>query len=228
MDKILIPVLIVAGIGLLAGIILAVASAIMAVPKDEKAEAILEVLPGANCGACGFSGCSGYAAALSKGEAQPGLCSPGGEACAKACAECLARATLPSRKRRRLSTAWATMTAPATKCATTASIAAPHLPCLPAVSPAAATAAWAWATAPPCANTAQSTSATAWRQSTPQVPRLRKMHRCMSEGLISFVPLKKQAVVRCSNCDKGAETMKVCKVGCIGCGKCMKRAKWAP
>lgn len=55
-----------------------------------------------------------------------------------------------------------------------------------------------------------------------KVPRLRKMHRCMSEGLISFVPLKKQAVVRCSNCDKGAETMKVCKVGCIGCGKCMK------
>ena len=42
------------------------------------------------------------------------------------------------------------------------------------------------------------------------------------KGLISFVPLKKQAVVRCSNCDKGAETMKVCKVGCIGCGKCMK------
>ena len=46
MDKILIPVLIVAGIGLLAGIILAVASVVMAVPKDEKAEAILEVLPG--------------------------------------------------------------------------------------------------------------------------------------------------------------------------------------
>ena len=35
MDKILIPVLIVAGIGLLAGIILAVASAIMAVPKED-------------------------------------------------------------------------------------------------------------------------------------------------------------------------------------------------
>ena len=37
-----------------------------------------------------------------------------------------------------------------------------------------------------------------------------------------YLPLKKQAVVRCSNCDKGAETMKVCKVGCIGCGKCVK------
>ena len=79
---ILFPVLLVAGIGLIAGLILAVASIIMAVPKDETAEAILEVLPGANCGACGFSGCSGYAQALAKGEAKPGLCSPGGQECA--------------------------------------------------------------------------------------------------------------------------------------------------
>ena len=42
------------------------------------------------------------------------------------------------------------------------------------------------------------------------------------KGLISFVPLKKQAVVRCANCDKGAATTKVCKVGCIGCMKCVK------
>lgn len=75
---ILFPVLLVAGIGLIAGLILAVASILMAVPKDETAEAILEVLPGANCGACGFSGCSGYAQALAKGEAKPGLCAPGG------------------------------------------------------------------------------------------------------------------------------------------------------
>ena len=78
MNAILLPVAIVAGIGLLAGLGLAIASIVMAVPKDEKAEAVLEVLPGANCGACGYSGCSGYAAALAKGEAQPGLCSPAG------------------------------------------------------------------------------------------------------------------------------------------------------
>ena len=59
MNEILIPVLLVAGIGLVAGLGLAVASIVMAVPKDEKAEEILAVLPGANCGACGFSGCSG-------------------------------------------------------------------------------------------------------------------------------------------------------------------------
>ena len=42
------------------------------------------------------------------------------------------------------------------------------------------------------------------------------------KGLISFVPLKAQAVVRCSNCDKGAVTNKVCNIGCIGCGKCVR------
>ena len=87
--EILTPILIVGIIGLLAGVILAVASIVMAVPKDEKAEALEEVLPGANCGACGFSGCPGYAAAMAKGEAQPGLCSPGGAEVAQKCAEIL-------------------------------------------------------------------------------------------------------------------------------------------
>ena len=69
------------------GLGLAIASIVLAVPKDEKAEEILEVLPGANCGACGFSGCSGYAAALSKGEAAPNLCAPGGADVVQAIAE---------------------------------------------------------------------------------------------------------------------------------------------
>ena len=49
--EILIAVAIVAGIGLLLGLGLAIASIVLAVPKDEKAEAIEEILPGANCGA---------------------------------------------------------------------------------------------------------------------------------------------------------------------------------
>ena len=87
--EILTPILIVGIIGLLAGVILAVASIVMAVPKDEKAEALEEILPGANCGACGYSGGPGYAAAMAKGEAKPGLCSPGGAEVAQKCAELL-------------------------------------------------------------------------------------------------------------------------------------------
>ena len=57
MGSVLTAVLIVGIIGLVCGIALAVASIVLAVPVDEKAEAITEMLPGANCGACGFSGC---------------------------------------------------------------------------------------------------------------------------------------------------------------------------
>ena len=37
---------------------------------------------GANCGACGFPGCDGYAAAVADGKAEVGACAVGGPACA--------------------------------------------------------------------------------------------------------------------------------------------------
>ena len=86
---VLIAVAVVGMIGALAGVGLSIASVKLAVPRDEKAEAIEELLPGANCGACGFSGCSGYAAALAKGEAKPNLCAPGGADVAKSVATVL-------------------------------------------------------------------------------------------------------------------------------------------
>lgn len=86
---ILLPVIIVAIIGFIAAVGLALASKFMAVPTDEKQEKIREALPGANCGACGFSGCDGFAAALAKGEAKPNACTAGGVATAKAISEIL-------------------------------------------------------------------------------------------------------------------------------------------
>ena len=76
--EIFIPIAIVVGIGLVLGLVLAIAAIILHVPIDERVEAVTEVLPGANCGACGYSGCSGYATALCEGDADNGLCAPGG------------------------------------------------------------------------------------------------------------------------------------------------------
>ncbi len=76
--KILLPVLIFIGLGLLMGALLALASKLFAVKKDDKAEAIKECLPGANCGGCGYSGCDAYAAAVSAGDAPVNKCSVGG------------------------------------------------------------------------------------------------------------------------------------------------------
>jgi len=65
---ILIPVLIVAAIGLIAGAGLTLAAKLMYVSVDEKVASIREKLPGANCGACGYAGCDDYANALVHGE----------------------------------------------------------------------------------------------------------------------------------------------------------------
>ena len=86
---ILLPVIIVAVIGLIAAIGLALASKFMAVEVDETESKIREALPGANCGACGYSGCDGYAAALAKGEAKPDGCTAGGASTASAISEIL-------------------------------------------------------------------------------------------------------------------------------------------
>ena len=73
------PVGIVAGIGLVAGVVLVLAAKYMAVSEDEKYELIRALLPGANCGACGFAGCDDYAAKLAAGDVPANLCVPGGD-----------------------------------------------------------------------------------------------------------------------------------------------------
>ena len=77
---ILIPVLALLGIGLVAAVILTVSSAFFGVKEDERIQAVRDALPGANCGACGFSGCDGYAKALCEGKTtETNLCVPGGD-----------------------------------------------------------------------------------------------------------------------------------------------------
>ncbi|MDD6159926.1 MAG: RnfABCDGE type electron transport complex subunit B [Oscillospiraceae bacterium] len=82
--SILIPVIAVTVIGLICAVMLVVASKFMAVKEDETFINIRNCLPGANCGACGYAGCDGYAHALADGTAAAtNLCVPGADACAK-------------------------------------------------------------------------------------------------------------------------------------------------
>jgi hypothetical protein len=57
--------LIVLGLlGVVFGIVLAIIASRFVVKVDPKVEQVRETLPGANCGACGFAGCMGYAEAV--------------------------------------------------------------------------------------------------------------------------------------------------------------------
>ena len=60
------------------GLFLAFASKKFEVEVDPKVEAILAILPGVNCGACGYPGCSGYASGVALEGAKMTLCAPGG------------------------------------------------------------------------------------------------------------------------------------------------------
>ena len=83
MDRILIAVGILGGLGLIFGLILAAASKIFHVEVDPRLEKLNECLPGANCGGCGYAGCGGYAEAVLNGEAPIGKCASGGNECAQ-------------------------------------------------------------------------------------------------------------------------------------------------
>lgn len=72
------PVIIASVIALGLGILIVITSKIFAIPVDEKLEGIKAILPGANCGACGFSGCESYAQALAEGETDTAKCPVGG------------------------------------------------------------------------------------------------------------------------------------------------------
>ncbi len=74
------------------GIGLAIAAKILAVKKDERVSQVEEILPGANCGACGFPGCSGYAEGIVNEEADITLCSPGGSEVLEKIAELMGQA----------------------------------------------------------------------------------------------------------------------------------------
>lgn len=74
MNNILIALLWFAVISGILGVILAFASKFFAVKTDERIEKITELLPGANCGGCGFAGCSSLAQAIVNGNAPTNAC----------------------------------------------------------------------------------------------------------------------------------------------------------
>lgn len=82
----------VTAIGLLGaslGTVLGVAARYLSAPKDERAEAIAAMLPGANCAQCGYAGCSQAATAMVGGSAAPDCCPPGGASTAQRIADLL-------------------------------------------------------------------------------------------------------------------------------------------
>lgn len=220
--NILFPILILAGLGLLAGLILAVASVLMAVPRDEKVEALRDLLPGANCGACGYSGCDGYANAMVHEGAKVGLCSPGGAKVAEATG-----AFLGVSGDLEIKTALV-------RCGGCLDVTARKLSYRGQPSCKAASQFYGgdWLCNSGCLGYGDCVKACEFdaihvenglARVDPALCRACGLcAKACPKHLIVLVPGSTRGVVRCSSHEKGAAVRKACKAGCIGCMKCQK------
>ncbi len=66
--------LILGGVGLTFGILIALANRKFFVWEDPRIDTVNQFLPGTNCGACGFAGCHAFAEELVQGDTQPAVC----------------------------------------------------------------------------------------------------------------------------------------------------------
>jgi Na+-translocating ferredoxin:NAD+ oxidoreductase RNF subunit RnfB len=66
------------GLASLLGVVLALANARLKVFEDPRIDAVTDMLPGSNCGACGLPGCRIFAEQAVAGKVQPGECRVGG------------------------------------------------------------------------------------------------------------------------------------------------------
>lgn len=223
MVEVLIAVGVLFATGIIAAIILALASHYMSVPVDEKMIKIRECLPGANCGACGYTGCDGYAEALARGEAAPNLCIPGGAAAAEGIAEVLGVEASAAEKRVAYVHCNGTSDVTTTKAdydgyRTCAAM------CLVCGGPNACK--FGCLGCGDCASVCP-TGAICVADGIARV----NPSKCISCGkcvktcpkhIITLIPADATVSVSCSSHDGGAATRKKCTNGCIACRKCEK------
>ncbi|MBR0374543.1 MAG: RnfABCDGE type electron transport complex subunit B [Mogibacterium sp.] len=228
MSGIAIPVIVVVVCGLVASILLVVASKVFAVPVDQRVSEVRDVLPGANCGGCGFAGCDDYASSVVNDESVScSACTVGGAACAAKIAEILGRDAgsadpmaaqvlcngTDEASRKILE--WQGMQSCKGAKTFFSGMSACRYGCMGLGD---------------CVNACQF-GAIGIVDGVAKVDRDQCVAcgACVREcpqGIIKLVPKKSEVFVLCSSKDKGALTRKNCDNGCIGCGKCAKVCKF--
>lgn len=224
MNEILTAVIPVVIIGLICAAVLVTASKIMAVKENEKIPKIRECLPGANCGACGFAGCDGYAKALAETEGTPtNLCVPGGDSVSRKISELLGVEFEDVIEKVAVvhCSGDCRFTQDRVEYSGIESCAAAKLifsskgecsyGCMGLGDCAKA-----------CPNNAVCIESGIARINTKQCVGCGLCVKACPNTVISLMDDVERAVVACNNKDKGAQTRKACKSGCIGCKKCEK------
>lgn len=218
------PMISIGGLGLVFGAGLGFAGKIFAVEEDPKLGAILEVLPGANCGGCGFPGCGGLASAIVAGTAPVNGCPVGGAAVAAKVGEIMGVAAADGEP-----------TAAVVKCngnCNTAKNKYDYFGMDDCVMANQLAGGGAKSCAYGCLGLGSCKKACAFGaiEIIDGVAVVDK-EKCVSCGkcvsacpkhIIELLPAKKKVKVQCSSKDAGKTVMQNCSVGCIACKICEK------
>jgi Na+-translocating ferredoxin:NAD+ oxidoreductase RNF subunit RnfB len=228
MDLVTTSTLCIGGVGMVSAVALAVAEKYLSQPQDPRIGQVTEMLPGANCGGCGYAGCADYAKAVVEDGAACNLCAPGGSACAGAIASYLGRDAGETAPRAALVLCCGDNAKAVRRAAYNgiADCAAAHATaggdkgcaygCLGYGSCARVCPADAITVADGIANVDKA-RCTACGVCVAACPR----------NLIKLVPAAAQIHVLCSSKAKGPAVKKVCATGCIGCRICVPLADGA-
>lgn len=206
------------------GLILAFASKLFAVKTNEKAEAVGELLPGANCGGCGYAGCAALAEAIAEGKAPINACNSASADTISKIAAVMGAKDVGKTKRMRAQVMCSGTNEIAEKkyiyagiadCASAAKLAGGDKMC-----------AYGCVGLGTCASVCKfdaihiinGVAAVDYEKCT----ACGACVKACPKSIIRLIPYDAKHWVGCSSTDKGAVTKSYCKVGCIGCRICEK------
>lgn len=222
--SIIVPILIISAFAAIFAFSLSYLGDRLAVERDPKIDEIASNLSGANCGGCGYAGCSQFAEALFKGEADISRCNP----------------TPPENKKKiaailGVSANTGEQTVAVVHCAGGNRAADKYdyqgygdcksvqllaggtkmceFGCMGFCSCVSACPSHAVAI---CKDTGAS------KTNAENCTSCGSCIKACPKGLISRIPKSAKVYVACSNKQKGKDVTAVCKVGCIACGKCAR------
>lgn len=224
MNEIILAAVVVGVTGIVIGLLLGFAGEKFAVEVDERELAVRGLLPGNNCGGCGFAGCDALAKAIAAGEAPVSGCPVGGDAVAKQIAEVMGVEAESGVRR-----------VAYVKCAGTCDQTKRKYTyygisdCAGAmVVPGAGDKACAYG----CLGFGTCVKACPFKaisivNGVAEVDRekCKACSKCVAacpKKLIELVPENAVSLVRCSSHDMAKKVMEVCKSGCRGCTLCAK------
>ncbi|MEA4971896.1 MAG: RnfABCDGE type electron transport complex subunit B [Candidatus Metalachnospira sp.] len=218
----------IGGLGIVFGAILGFASKIFAVEEDPRVGQVMECLPGANCGGCGYPGCGGLATAIVEGRAPVSACAVGGATCAAKIAEVMG--VVADEKEQMVAFV---------KCGGTCDKAQNKYEydgiddCIMAaqlVGTSSKSCNYGCMGLGSCVKACPFGAIKVENGIAVVDPEICvACGKCVAtcpKHIIDMVPLKKKVKVQCSSKDAGKQVMQVCSVGCIACKICEKNCKF--